>query len=155
MIISRASVAGQGKYGSRWLGDNFSDIEYLAVSIPGIMTSGMYGIPFTGVDICGFIGDTTPELCARWTVIGAMYPFSRNHNNFGSIPQEPYVPAFQAEYEKGITYSQIMVTGIKNKYSITRFLYSELMKVSRIGGQVIRPVFYEFPSKWALGLTLT
>jgi len=38
-----------------------------------------------------------------------------------------------------------MVAGIKNKYSITRFLYSELMKVSRIGGQVIRPVFYEFP----------
>jgi alpha-glucosidase (family GH31 glycosyl hydrolase) len=83
MIISRSSFAGLGKYGSRWLGDNFADVSMLDYSVKGIMQQNMFGIPLVGADICGFIGDTTPELCARWTTVGAFYPFSRNHNNFG------------------------------------------------------------------------
>lgn len=38
-----------------------------------------------------------------------------------------------------------MAKGIQNKYAITRYLYSELMGVSKMGGQVYRPVFYSFP----------
>ena len=79
-----------GKYASRWLGDNNSDLDHFESSITGTMMMGMFGIPLVGVDICGFGGDTNPELCARWTVVGAFYPFSRNHNAYGSIPQEPY-----------------------------------------------------------------
>lgn len=79
-IIERSSYAGMGKFGSKWLGDNFSQVNYMGYSVTGIMLMNIFGIPFAGADICGFIGNTTPDLCARWTVLGALYPFSRNHN---------------------------------------------------------------------------
>jgi len=80
MIIGRSTFAGSGKYGSRWLGDNFSTADYMAYSVTGIMLSNINGIPLAGADICGFIGDTNADLCARWYTVGAFYPFSRNHN---------------------------------------------------------------------------
>lgn len=83
-----------GKYGSKWLGDNFSRVEYMGLSVTGIMLMNMFGIPVSGADICGFMENTSPELCARWHMVGAFYPFSRNHNTIHTIDQEPYVEMF-------------------------------------------------------------
>ena len=83
-----------GKFGSKWLGDNFSRPEYMGLSITGIMLMNIFGIPMAGSDICGFMEDTTPELCARWHVVGSFYPFSRNHNTINVKSQEPFVEMF-------------------------------------------------------------
>lgn len=75
-----------GKYGSRWLGDNVSNEKNMGYSVIGIMSMNMFGIPFSGADICGFAENTWKELCTKWHILGSFYPFSRNHNNYGQIP---------------------------------------------------------------------
>jgi len=70
-ILSRSSVAGHGKFGSKWLGDNGSSVEYLAQSVLGSMSMNLFGISLIGADICGFGGGAVHELCARWYMVAA------------------------------------------------------------------------------------
>jgi alpha-glucosidase (family GH31 glycosyl hydrolase) len=53
---------------------------------------------------------------------------------------------FAARYEEGITYTDIMRDGIRRKYGILRYLYSEMMALSANGGQFFKPLFYNYPT---------
>ena len=70
-IITRSSFAGVGKFGSKWGGDNHSKVYYMGQSVTSAMMMGILGVPVFGSDICGFMGNTNSELCARWYVVGA------------------------------------------------------------------------------------
>lgn len=138
LIVSRSSFAGSGRHMSHWLGDNHSTWQDLHESIAGMITMGFFGIPHVGADICGFAGDTTKELCTRWIQLGAFYPFSRDHNAEGSIPQEPYV--------WGPDVAKIAADSIKMKYSLLPYYYTLHYHAHVSGDPVVRSLFYEFPA---------
>ncbi len=55
-----------------------------------MILQSLSGQPFSGPDIGGFAGDSTPKLFARWMGIGTMMPFARGHSEKGTIDQEPW-----------------------------------------------------------------
>jgi len=146
-IMSRSAFAGSGKYSSRWTGDNYSTNSYLAYSVTGVMSQNIMGTPLSGADICGFNGNTTADLCARWYTVGAFYPFSRNNNHRDSVSQEPYefnqtVPHHIVQY----AYVDVMRWAMINKMSLIRYYYSEMSHVQRYGGAFFKPLFFDFPN---------
>jgi len=145
-VITRSTYTGVGKYASHWLGDNFSTYDYLKYSVGGIYLFGMYGVPVTGADICGFILDTNPQLCARWYALGAFYPFSRNHNDKASRPQEPYVDMFnQTIPGSKMTYTDFIREVSLKRYSMHRYHYSYIHKASTDGTIYFKPLFFNYP----------
>ena len=136
-ILSRATIPGSNKYTAHWLGDNEASWPWLKLSISGIMTFNLFGIPMTGADICGFNLHTTVELCSRWMQLGALYPFSRNHNHMDFKSQEPYA--------LGPLVADISRIALKLRYSLLKFYYGLFIEKKGVG-TVFRPVFYEFPT---------
>ncbi|XP_064651358.1 lysosomal alpha-glucosidase-like isoform X1 [Lineus longissimus] len=137
--VSRSTFAGSGKYGFHWLGDNNADWNNIYFSIPGILNFNMFGIPMVGADICGFMGSTTAELCARWMQLGAFYPFMRNHNTKGAPDQDPANPSFPKSAQDA------MRDAITLRYTLLPTLYSLLYKSHINGTGVARPLFFQYP----------
>jgi alpha-glucosidase (family GH31 glycosyl hydrolase) len=136
-IISRSTFAGSGSWTGHWLGDNSATWQDLQDSISGIINMNLFGIPFVGADICGFNGNTTAELCGRWYQLGALYPFSRNHNGFGYMSQEPYT--------FGDAITSVVRSSLELRYSLLSFYYSHLFEISLFGGTFIDALAFEFP----------
>ena len=90
-----------------------------------------------GADICGFIGDTTVELCRRWYQLGAFYSFVRNHNTDNAIDQDPVA--------LGETVVRTARSALTYRYALLPYLYTLFYNVHQNGGTVLRPMFFEFP----------
>ncbi|XP_030789258.1 putative maltase-glucoamylase-like protein FLJ16351 [Rhinopithecus roxellana] len=136
IVITRSTFPSSGHWGGHWLGDNTAAWDQLGKSIIGMMEFSLFGIPYTGADICGFFGDAEYEMCVRWMQLGAFYPFSRNHNNIGTRRQDPV--AWNSTFE------MLSRKVLKTRYTLLPYLYTLMHKAHVEGSTVVRPLLHEF-----------
>ncbi len=83
-LITRSAYAGVQRHALAWTGDNWSTWAHLRLGVSMCLNLGLSGVAFCGPDTGGFAGDCDGELLARWTQVGALTPFFRNHAAAGS-----------------------------------------------------------------------
>jgi len=119
------------------LGDNLSLWEHYRNSIAGILGfASVYQVPMVGADICGFGGNTTETLCARWASLGAFYPFMRNHNIDSGISQEFYLWPSVTQSAKN---------ALDIRYRLMDYLFTAFHKAHLDGTPVLHPLWHIFP----------
>ncbi|EHB16913.1 Maltase-glucoamylase, intestinal [Heterocephalus glaber] len=136
IVITRSTFPSSGRWAGHWLGDNTAAWDQLGKSIIGMMQFSLFGISYTGADICGFFGDAEYEMCVRWMQLGAFYPFSRNHNTIGTRRQDPV--AWNSTFEM---FSRKV---LQTRYTLLPYLYTLMHKAHAEGSTVIRPLLHEF-----------
>jgi alpha-glucosidase len=136
-LISRSGYAGVQRYALVWTGDNHSTWEDLELSVSMCLNLGLSGVAFCGPDTGGFAGDCDGELLARWTQVGALMPFFRNHSALGTVNQEPWV--------FGEPYESICRRWIELRYELLPYIYSAAWQAAEHGLPMMRPLALAFP----------
>lgn len=104
------------------------------------------GIPYFGVETCGFNGNSDLQLCTRWMQLSAWFPLYRNHNNRNTIAQEAYRWATTAESTRRI---------MNIRYSLLPYTYTLFHQAHTAGQTVLRALAWEFPDDPSLAAVET
>lgn len=136
-MMARSTFAGSGNFTGHWGGDTNSMWGNMYFGIPQALQFSIAGIPYFGVETCGFNGNADMELCTRWMQLSAWFPMYRNHNNRNTIAQEAYRWATTAVSTRNI---------INIRYSILPYTYTLFHRANVAGETVLRALAWEFPN---------
>ncbi|KAL1129226.1 hypothetical protein AAG570_013755 [Ranatra chinensis] len=136
-VISRSSAPSLGNYGGHWTGDVRSTWDDMKHSVADLFSFSLFGVPLVGADICGFNGNTSVDLCQRWSQLGAFYPFSRNHNSDDTIAQDPV--------SLGDAVASAAKKALKIRYMLLPYLYTLFADNANDRTPVVQPLFFQFP----------
>ncbi len=142
LVLTRAAYAGTQRYAASWTGDNTSSWNHYRLTIPTLLSLGVSGYAFVGVDIGGFNGSPPADLLTRWIELGVFTPFYRNHTMKGSADQEPWV--------HGPEHEAIRRRYIELRYQLLPYIYTSFEESTNTGIPLMRPIFLEYPDVPAL-----
>ena len=134
-VLSRAGYSGVQRYAAIWTGDNTASDESMMLGVRLVYNLGLAGIPFSGFDVGGFLGESSMQLYQRWIAIGAFTPFFRGHTMINSKRSEPWSYGEETE--------EISRNYISLRYRLLPYLYSLFYKASIDGSPINTPMVYE------------
>ena len=135
--LTRSAYAGIQRYSAVWTGDNTANEEHMLLGVRLVNSLGLSGVPFSGYDVGGFIGEASVQLYTRWITIAAFAPFFRGHTMINSRFSEPWT--FGEETE------DIARNYIEFRYKLTPYIYSSFYEASQNGLPVSRSLAISHP----------
>jgi alpha-glucosidase len=138
-VLSRSGYAGIQRYAAIWTGDNRSQWEHLRLAARMCLSLGLSGVPFVGFDAGGFWLDATGELLVRFTQLGVVFPFFRNHSARRTQQQEPW--------EHGQPFEALTRAAIELRYRLLPYLYTAFAQAAQTGCPITRPLMYAYPDE--------
>jgi alpha-glucosidase len=136
-VLSRSGFAGIQRYAAVWSGDNQAKDEHILLGVLLNNQMGLAGVPFTGPDLGGYIGDGSKELYKRWVEVGVFSPYLRNHREQFAAANEPWAYGEEAE--------TISKTYIEFRYRMMPYLYSKFRESSETGMPISRCLCIDDP----------
>ena len=129
-VLSRSGFAGIQRYAAVWSGDNQAKDEHILLGALLVIQMGLSGVPFTGPDLGGYIGDGNKDLFRRWVEVGVFAPYLRNHRGQYQAANEPWAYGEEAE--------AISKAYIGFRYALMPYLYSTFHEAAETGMPVSR-----------------
>ncbi len=130
LTLTRASYSGAQRYTAIWTGDNFASDAHMMLGCRLVNSLGISGMAFAGVDLGGFMGETSAKLFGRWITIGSFTPFFRVHKASNEKMSEPW--------SYGENVENISRNYISLRYRLMPYLYSAFAEAHKTGMPVNR-----------------
>lgn len=137
VLYQRGGQAGCQKYVCQFGGDQPTTFYGMKQSINGGLSVAASGLPFWGVDACGYDGHATAdkETYVRWTAWACFCPIMRYH---GTWPKEPW------EYDAATVEIYKYYAWLRE--NLLTYLYSEAIRTHMTGVPMMRVLSMEFPN---------
>jgi alpha-glucosidase len=135
-VLNRAGYSGVQRYTASWTGDNVASSDHMLCGVRLVNSMGLSGIGFAGFDVGGFADDASPDLFARWLVLGVFSPMFRFHSGINTRDAEPW--AFGEEVE------EIARHYITLRYRLMPYIYGTFYQSSRTGLPVNRSLAIDY-----------
>jgi alpha-glucosidase len=134
-ILTRSAFSGVQRYSAVWTGDNTADDAHLLMGVRMLMSMGITGVAFTGMDVGGFLGEPSPALYVRWMQVGAFTPYMRNHKQINTKSSEPWTYGEEA--------LEVSRNYINLRYRLLPYIYSAFREASLTGMPLVRTLAIE------------
>jgi alpha-glucosidase len=136
-VLVRAGFAGVQRYAAVWTGDNQAKDEHILLGVHLTNQLGLSGVPFTGADVGGYLGDGNGALYRRWIEVAAFAPYVRSHREQFAAANEPWAYGEEAE---GLAKAYIGL-----RYRLMPYLYSAFREANETGLPIARSLAIDAP----------